>query len=100
MSASPKAFQFSDTTLPCSIRFAPGVYPAELILREVGEIKAAPAERYRQARRAVLGTLFREMRLVCASAVIQCSPGHPLHSAYEIRATENRALVARRRGRV
>jgi hypothetical protein len=98
MSAAPKAFQFPDTTLPCSIRFAPGVYPAELILREADGMKAAPAERYSQARREVLSVLFREMRLVCASAVIQCSPGHPLHSAYGCHAAENRARVARRRG--
>ena len=97
MSAAPKAFQFPDTTLPCSIRFAPGVYPAELILREVGGIVTAPTERYRQARRKVLSTLFREVRLVCASAVIQCSPDHRLHSTYVSRAAENRARVARRR---
>jgi hypothetical protein len=84
------AFQIPVHTIPYSIKFSPGDYPSKLILREVDGIKSPPAERYGRARRAVLKRLFRELRLVCASAVIQCCPTHPLHSAYERQAAENR----------
>lgn len=80
-----------------SIRFAAGVYPSELIRREVNEYKAPPADRYRQARSAVLRVLLEEMRLICSSAVIQCCAQHPYHSQYMRRAEENRSRISRGR---
>jgi len=93
MSAAPGALFCPQ--IPCSIAFAPDLYPAELILREADGMKGAPGDRYRLARRAVLDTLFRELRLICSSAVIQCCASHPRHVKYGSHAAESRARIAR-----
>ncbi len=88
-----ETIQFSVIPQAFSIKFAPGAYPSDLIRREAAGINAV--DRHRRARRAVLKVLMDEMRLICASAVIQCSAHDPRHSPYMARAAENRNRISR-----
>lgn len=87
-------FKFPVGLRAYSVNFGPETYPAELVKRETETSKSRAAERRRRATRAVLGIFLEELRLVCASAVIQCYAEHPQHLRYKTRAAENRARIA------
>jgi hypothetical protein len=78
-----------------SLSFGPDTYPGELVKCETETSKPTAAGRRRMSGRAVLRIFLDELRLVCASAVIQCHADHPHHSHYETRAAENLTRIAR-----
>jgi hypothetical protein len=90
------AYRFPVELLPYSITFAPDKYPSGLVDLESRDLTSdPPLKRYGIARRKVLSAILAEIRLVCASAVIQSMPGHPRHGEYMRTAAMNRARIAR-----
>ena len=95
-------FKFPATGLPFSVNPNPSSKPVLLIERDTADTPTNLPEEYTarvrsRITRTVLDNFYLDLGHTHYSAIMQCSPEHPLHAKYNASARESREGIERAR---